>query len=244
MIKFILYDDKEENLKRTSKIINKIMIDYETEYRIEKFREYNQKLERIITKDNNDAKIYFIDIEVPGVDGMALASKIREHDWNSIIIFLTIHEEFKINALAERLMMLDYICKKNEYEKQITETTKTAIKVLDKNKKILKYKFNSIIYRIPINQILYITKIPLSKKCSINTINNEKYEIAGSISEVKKLLGKEFKQSHKSCLVNVENVKLVDSCNNIIIFKNGQSIDLLSIRMKKEFEEYVLNYNR
>lgn len=244
MIKFILYDDKEENLKRTSKIINEAMIEYETDYRIEKFREYNSKLERIITKDSSDVKIYFIDIEVPGVDGMTLASKIREYDWNSIIVFLTIHEEYKMNALAERLMMLDYICKKHDYDEQIKETIKTAAKVLDKNNKILKYKFNSITYRIPINQILYITKIPLSKKCAINTINNEKYEIGGSIDQVKELLGKEFKQSHKSCLVNVENVKLVDTCNNIIIFKNGQLIDLLSIRMKKEFEEYVLNYNR
>ena len=241
MIKFIVYDDKKENIEQTTKIINNSMMESEYDYRIEKFQNYNQHLENIISKDNS-TKIYILDIEVPEMDGISLASKIREHDWNSIIIFLTIHDEYVLNALMERLMMLDYICKKNNYKSQLNKTIKKAIEVLDKNKKIISYKFNSITYRIAINQILCITKVPLSKKCNIHTINNEKYEIGGSIDKIINMLGKEFKQSHKSCIVNIENVKLVDSCNNIIIFKNGKSIDLLSTRMKKEFEEYVMNY--
>ena len=206
MIKFVIYDDKEENLEETAKIINNSMMEYECDYRIEKFSSYNSKLEKIITKEDI-AKIYLIDIEVPGIDGLTLAAKIREHDWNSIIIFLTIHEEYVIDALTERLMMLDYICKQKEYKKQLGKSIKTAIKVLGRNEKLLRYKFNSITHRIPIVQILYITKVPLSKKCYIHTINNEKYEIAGTIEKIKQQLGKEFKQSHKSCLVNVENVK-------------------------------------
>lgn len=243
MIKFILYDDKEENIEQTAKIINNIMMESDCDYRIEKFTNYNSKLENIIKKEES-AKIYLIDIEVPGVDGMALASRIRKHDWNSIIIFLTVHDEYVINALTERLMMLDYICKKNNFKEQLNKTIKTAIKVLGKNENLLRYKFNSITHRIAINQILYITKVPLSKKCYIHTYNDEKYEIGGSINKVKSQLGKEFKQSHKSCIVNVENVKLVDTCNNVIIFKNGKTIDLLSTRMRKEFEEYVLNYKK
>lgn len=243
MIKFVLYDDKKENIKKTAEIINNSMMEFDCDYRIDKFTNYNEKLENLITKDHNP-KIYLLDIEVPGINGLTLASKIRKQDWNSIIIFLTVHKEYVVDALTERLMMLDYICKNNNYKEQLNKTIRTAIKVIDKNEKLLKYKFNSITHRIAISQILYITKVPFSKKCYIYTVNNEKYEIAGSIEKVKKLLGKEFKQSHKSCLVNVENVKLVDSCNNIIIFKNGQSIDLLSNRMRKEFEEYVLNYKK
>ena len=243
MIKFVLYDDKEENIEQTTKIINHVMMASDCDYRIEKFTKYNSELESLIKKDDI-AKIYLIDIEVPGVDGMSLASRIRKYDWNSIIIFLTVHDEFVIDALKERLMMLDYICKKDNFKEQLNNTIKTAINVLGKNEKLLRYKFNSITHRIAIKQILYITKVPLSKKCYIHTCNDKKYEIGGSINKVKSQLGKEFKQSHKSCIVNIENVKLVDTYNNIIIFKNGQSTDLLSTRMRKDFEEYVLNYKR
>lgn len=243
MIKFVIYDDKKENIEATSNIINNTMMESDCDYRIEKYTAYNSKLESTI-KDDKGAKIYLIDIEVPEVDGITLASRIRKYDWNSIIIFLTVHEEYVMEALLERLMMLDYICKKGNYKSQISKNIKTAIRILDKNEKLLRYKFNSITHRIAIKQILYITKVPFSKKCYIHTINNEKYEIGGSIDKVKRLLGKEFKQSHKSCIVNVENVKLVDTCNNIIVFKNGKSIDLLSNRMRKEFEEYVLNYKK
>ena len=159
-----------------------------------------------------------------------------------MIIFLTAYENYRKDAFSERLMILDYICKKNNYQKQLQECIKTSIIAFDKNQRLLKYKFNSITYRIPINEILYIMKVPFNKKCTIHTIKNDKYEIAGSIEKIKKELGDEFEQSHKSCLVNVENIKLIDSCSNVITFKNGKTIDLLSTRMRKKFEDYVLNY--
>lgn len=241
MIKFVLYDDKEETFKKTSSIINTTMMKYECDYRIEKFTKYDCDLEKFMRYDNSQ-KVYLLDVEVPKVTGLDLAAKIRKDDWNSIIIFLTAYEQYRKNVFSERLMILDYVCKKNGYQEQLEKCIKTSITVLNKNDRLLKYKFNSITYRIPINEILYIVKVPLNKKCAIHTIKNEKYEIAGTIEKVKKQLGKEFKQSHKSCLVNVENVKLVDSCSNIITFKNGKTIDLLSTRMRKNFEEYVLNY--
>ena len=241
MIKFILYDDEEETFTKTSSIINKIMMKYECDYRIEKFTKYDYNLEKFMKHDDSQ-KIYLLDIEVPRVTGLDLATKIRKHDWNSIIIFLTAYEQYKKNVFSERLMIFDYICKDAKYEKQLEECIKTSIVALEKNNRLLKYKFNSITYRIPINEILYIVKVPFNKKCTIYTIKNERYEIGGTIEKVKQKLGKEFKQSHKSCIVNVENIKLIDSCSNIITFKNGKTIDLLSTRMRKSFEDYVLNY--
>ena len=241
MIKYVLYDDNPETFTPTSKSINKIMMKYECDYRIEKFEKYSKELEEIINQ-KDVLKIYLLDIEVPKVDGMNLASKIRENDWNSIIIFLTAHEDFRLNAFSERLMILDYICKKEKYQEQLEKCLNIAMEALEQNTKILKYKFNSVSYRIPLNEILYVTKVPLNKKCRIFTIGGEKYEIGGNIEKVCNKLGKGFKQSNKSCIVNIENIKTIDTCNNIITFINGKSIDSLSTRMKKGFEEYVMNY--
>ena len=64
MIKFVLYDDKEETFKETSNIINTTMMNYECDYRIEKFVNYDKKMEKFIKYDNSQ-KIYLLDFEVP-----------------------------------------------------------------------------------------------------------------------------------------------------------------------------------
>lgn len=241
MLKFILYDDQEINLKKTSNIINRFMMDYDIEYRIEKFTKYDIALENLIKNDNSE-KIYLLDVEVPVVNGISLATKIRKYDWNSIILFLTAYDNYRHTVFSERLMILDYICKKYDYPTLLKDSLKIALAALDKNKNMLIYKFNSLTYRILLDEILYVVKVPLNKKCMIHTINGEKFEIAGNIKQVEKKLGRSFKQCHKSCIANVKNVRIVDTANCIITFKNGKSINLLSVRMRKSFEEYVLNY--
>jgi len=241
MLKFILYDDQEVTFKKTSNIINRFMMNYDIEYRIEKFSKYDLELDNLIKNDNSE-KIYLLDVEVPNVNGISLATKIRKHDWNSIILFLTSYNHYRNTAFSERLMVLDYICKKDDYQTILKDCLKTALTALDKNRNMLIYKFNSLTYRILLDEILYVVKVPLNKKCMIHTINGEKFEIAGNIQQVEKKLGRSFKQCHKSCIANVKNVRIVDSANCIITFKNGKSTDMLSVRMRKGFEDYVLNY--
>ncbi len=241
MIKFILYDDHAETFQRTSNIINRSMMNYEFDYRIEKYSKYDKQLENTINTDSCQ-KIYLLDIEVPMVNGISLAAKIRKKDWNSVIVFLTAHEKYRKTAFDERLMILDYVCKAKEYHRRLDETIKIAINALNKNKNTLTYKFNSVIHRLPLNDILYIVKVPANKKCTIHTVSGNTYEIGGSVAKLSKTLKGNFKQSHKSCIVNVDNILTVDSCNNIITFINGKHTNLLSSRMRKSFEEYVLDH--
>ena len=99
MIKFILYDDHAETFQRTSNIINRSMMNYEFDYRIEKYSKYDKQLENTINTDSCQ-KIYLLDIEVPMVNGISLAAKIRKKDWNSVIVFLTAHEKYRKTAFS------------------------------------------------------------------------------------------------------------------------------------------------
>ena len=242
MIKFILYDDHVETFQRTSNIINKSIVNYNCNYRIEKYSKYDKDLEKTITSGGCQ-KIYLLDVEVPKVNGISLAAKIRKKDWNSIIIFLSSYEKYRMSAFAERLMILDYVCKVGDYQKRLDETIKIAMDAINKNNNNLTYKFNSITHHIPIHDILYIVKVPANKKCIIHTINGSKYEIGGSVTKLSNNLKDNFKQSHKSCIVNIDNIKTVDSVNNIITFKNGKSTNLLSNRMRRNFEKSILKQN-
>ena len=51
-----------------------------------------------------------------------------------------------------------------------------------------------------------------------------------------------FFQTHKSCLVNLSNIRNIDYANCIIYFRNGENTDLLTITARKGLKKNVGNY--
>ena len=95
MLKFIVCEDDAEELNIAVQTITKSMMKYaDIEYKEEKFQRYNEKLEKIINEPF-DTKIYLLDVELPVVGGLEIASRIREQDDKSYIVFITAHPECK-----------------------------------------------------------------------------------------------------------------------------------------------------
>jgi two-component system response regulator AgrA len=240
MLNFIICEDNKESLNKVSTLLNKVMMPYNFDYKIHKFTQYNNTLQALIS-DTTIQKIYILDVELPEVSGLEIASEIREKDWNSVIIFLTAHTECKDDVFYSRLLAIDYIAKNVLSYSRLADTIKVVLDRLN-HEKILIFKYDSITYRIPHNSILYIEKVQSNKKCLIITEEGETYEVCETISNLLKILGKDFYQSHKSCIVNVTKIKHIDCIENFITFKNGVQTELLSYRHRKDLKEYVNNY--
>ena len=71
--------------------------------------------------------------------------------------------------------------------------------------------------------------------CIVVTKDNE-YVIRKSIVTILDELDDSFCKSHRSCIVNINNIRRVDFDNNIIYFDNS-SIDLLSRSNRKSLKE-------
>ncbi len=239
MLNFIICEDNQEYLNRIGTLLTKIMMPYNFEYRIHKFMKYEQKFRNLIN-DNTTQKVYILDVELPEVSGLEIASEIRENDWNSIIIFVTAHTECKDDIFYSRLLAIDYIAKNKLSYDRLEETIKV---VLDKfsNERVYAFNYNSVTYRIPYKNILYIEKVPRDKRVNIVTESGEVYEDANTITNLNEKLGKNFYLTHKSCLVNLKQIKHIDYSQGIITFKNGVKTDLLSKRHKKDLKNYVSN---
>jgi len=235
MLKFIIYENDEKYIEGYTNTINRVMMGYNFNYRIVKYTDFNSKLKEEM-KNNEDEKIYILDIQMPDVTGLQLASKIREFDWNSVIMFVTNYSQHKNDIFCSRLMAIDYIEKKKDYKERLAETLDIGIKALGKHD-VLVFSFNHVVYRIPTSEIMYVEKATVGKKCYILTLEGEEYEIAGSISSLQERLGSKFFRSHKSCLVNLDNIKNINYSENTITFKNDDVIDLLSVRCKKEIKK-------
>lgn len=237
MIVFVIYDDKEEMLQKFEKVVINVMNKEKIEYKIEKFKSYTKKFDSIVN-DNTYSKIYIMDIEIPNsISGIDVSKRIRRTDWDSSIILVTTYVEMGYEALKAQIMLLDFISKFNDCDKNLSNALKLAIKKVN-DKKIIVYESNGITYRLFTDDILYVVRDSVERKSIITTTYNE-FTIPDTIPEILDKLDSRFYMSHRSCIVNTTMIKSVDWKNNIISFKGGKNIDYISRDKKKGIKEYV-----
>lgn len=236
MINFIVCDDEIQIIELVKNIISKIMFKTNLEYKVHKFTDYDKKFNDII-KSNLENKIYILDIEVGKHSGLDVAKKIRDTDWNSVILILTAHAELEYLAFKSKLLLFDFISKFDLYENQMVDAITLCVeRVISNDKLIIKVdrKYEQIAY----DNILYLTYDSYSRKLKIITKSGE-YETNASLRETKEKLKGNFIYTHRDCVVNLKNVKTFDLINRKIVFKNSEETYLLSKRYVKEVKEYA-----
>lgn len=233
---FIIYEDEKKYALRYKNVIHKLLCDTILNYKVIEMNEYNKRNKEELEKIEGN-KIYILDIEVPGKTGLELARKIRNTgDWTSPIIIITSHEEFKTVGYTAKILMLNFITKNELLEKDLYETLEVALEINMSNKSLC-YTNKGELYHIPYKDILYIEKSLNDNICYVVTKNNS-YNIRKTIITLEKELSddRNFVKTHRSCIVNLKNIKHVDFENNIIDFIN-KKIDLLSRAHKKHLKE-------
>ena len=240
MLRFIVCEDNKDFLSRLCNVINRVMMPYNFEYKINKFTAYSKEVGEIIRK-KYEQKVYILDIELGEASGLEIASEIREKDLDSIIIFVTAHNECKNDIFYSRLLAIDYIPKDRLWQERFESTLVHTIKAVNR-RRVLAFDFNHNSYRVTFDDILYIEKVQDNPKCIIYVENGTKYEINSTITKLINILGPNFFQSHKSCIINIDKIKKINYADNTITFINNECVYLLSNRKKKELKEYVANY--
>lgn len=231
MINFFVCDDNEMIRKDATEIIDKVMMKNDFQYKIHLYSDYDKQF----IKDMNSSlsnKIYILDIETPSGSGIDIARKMREKDIDSILIFLTSHYEMGPSLLDDELMFLAFISKFNNQDERLISVINKALKMIGK-KQAIRFDDHGVLYTIPINDILYITKDSVTRKSIIKTDYTE-FKVNKTLTELSEILGDSFVQTHRSCFINENRRIVMDKKHKLITFDNGETIDLLSNNFKKE----------
>lgn len=237
MFQFIICDDEIMFSKSIVKLIDSIFMKNNFEYKTLTFTGYNDELGKLI-KDKSENKVYILDIEMANsISGIEIARKIREYDWNSMIIMITSHGEMGYEVLKAQIMALDFISKFDNYKLRLEKLIEKIVNQTE-SKQMIRYNNKGTSYRIDIANILYVMKEPMDRKCKIVTVNGE-YYINCTLGEIIQKLDKRFYLTHRSCIVNTKYIEHVDWAQSVIIFNNGQRIDLLARERKKGLKDYV-----
>lgn len=107
-IKIACLDDEEKVIEEISTFLSRIKKENNIDFELHTFTSPFDFLE-----SQNYFHIILLDVEMKGMNGMEVASKIREHNQDSIIIFVTNSIEFAVQGYS--VNALDYVLKPLNY---------------------------------------------------------------------------------------------------------------------------------
>lgn len=177
----------------------------------------------LVLIEDEEPDVVFIDINIPGKDGIQLAKEIKDILPDTILIFLTAYDNYAIKAFE--LKIYDYILKPYD-EKRIVESLNCALSTIIKrneneiidilnkldNKQTLKKipcESNGRIILVDVNKISFCYS-----EGEKNYVKTDK-EIYCTTKTLQELAEKtNFFRCHRSYIVNIEKVKEVYSWFN------------------------------
>jgi two-component system response regulator LytT len=191
-------DDEELFRIEFKTILDKVLVN--SEYDIDTFSGGSSLYEAFL---KNPFDLVFLDIEMPGIDGITLAKRLRAVSENVQIVFLTSHieyalEGYEVNALRYLVKPVD-MNKLSEVLKYIQDKKNNSRQIM------IKQEGEDIV--IDISDVIYIES--LDKNVRIVTSKSEyitRYNISDYEEELK---NSGFFRSHRSYLISLSKVKKI-----------------------------------
>lgn len=189
----------------------------------------------IVDKYNASHDIIFMDIEMKHLDGMKAAQRIREHDRNVVIIFITNMPQYAIEGYKVEAM--DYVLKPISAFAFSQELMKAVEKVKERQNNFLYIKKEGNVIRLNVADITYIE----SGQGHSVIYHTVKEDVVGreSMKNLEQILAPyHFSRCNSGYLVNLAFVERI--CKNDVIVAGAE---LQISRMKrKSFMETLTAY--
>jgi DNA-binding LytR/AlgR family response regulator len=207
MIKIAFCDDDMEVLHQMNELLDRYRVERNEDITYAAFQspfELLTEIEKGIRPD-----ILFLDVVMPGQNGMDVAKEIRQYDMNMKIIFLTSSPEFAVESYSVGAYFYQL---KPIWEESFFRLMDAVLAECEKKKKnslILRSKDG--ITRIDLQQLEYCEV--LGRKLLFHLENGAVLESAGSLDDLAGQLMQysNFFRPHRSFLVNMEYIQNISS---------------------------------
>lgn len=219
MIRIALCDDnKEDMLQLHQKIIE--WYRENSKNQSVSITEYSDSVYLSSVIDAGDSHdVFFLDVEMPKVDGFQLADKIRNKLPAAIIVFLTSHSELAPDGYKFRA--LRYVSKLVLSQKlpEALEAVQKEFSALESGYLVVPHYTDAL--RIPYNEILYVQHILRSSQ--IYTLRQGVIKNNRGLKTIYSVIGdKRFIYIDRSTFVNIDFIRELKG--NEIILRTGESL--------------------
>lgn len=165
-------------------------------------------------------QIYLLDIGMEGMDGLETARQIRSRDKDAVLLFVTSHGELMPEAF--QVLAFGFLVKPVQ-EDVLAGLLLSAVHLLECRHTLYSYTVRKKIYSLQLARIEYIES--LGRKVILHLTDGQKREYNGTLkAAIAKTEGLTFAQAHHSYVINLEQIKELESW--LITMQSGDRIKI------------------
>ena len=199
-----------------------------------------------------DVDILFLDIQMPGMDGMKAARILRTMGNKAILVFVTAVEEYVFQAFD--VGAVQYIVKPFDRSK-LVETIKKAVdlaierksmesalsdaKEAEEERRSFIIKSGGVNTRIIIAEIVYAEV--LEHRIILHMKDKQCIEYYGKMADLEQVAGSDFYRVHRAYLINLSYVKSYDAKTVTV---SGEEIPVARGKYQELVKSYLSYYTR
>lgn len=232
-MKCVICEDSKGDLERLSGAIQRYAQEKSLSIEVSEYStspQYRKDIDR-------EADVIFLDVEMEGYSGIDLAKIIRSIHDNQIIVFVSNHEKYAIEAFQVRAF--HYLKKPLNYE-ALSTAMDLVLKEVETKQEQDYYiaKSNGSIVQYCLQDILYFEK----QRNRLNIVmKNREVQVYGTVKEViRQVERKGFVQVNQGVIVNLKHVHMMKE--KMIYLNRGDCLSISKHRwsdVKKTYFQYL-----
>jgi DNA-binding LytR/AlgR family response regulator len=185
---------------------------------------------------NSDFELLFLDIDMPGVDGITLAKRLRASGVDIDIIYVSSKEELVFKVFD--IQPYSFI-RKNKFLEEIAGVVRSYVKSRESGEKrhfVIQQRSGDIL-TLDLNKTLYFEGEGKNQKAYM-FMNSTPLLVQSSMKELEeRLAGNGFIRVHKGFLVNYQFIDSIKNSN--VILTNGGTVPISRRNVNQVKEQYL-----
>lgn len=176
---------------------------------------------------------YFLDIDMPQLDGITLGRHLRERAPNAAIIFLSNKEEMVYSAF--RVKPLRFL-RKNRFEAEIADAVQAVLLSLrEVERKTVIFEDGNHVYRFSPHEILFVE---ILNRTLIVVRAGDSIRLRATITTAEELLVPfGFIRIHKSYLVNYRAIFTIEKKD--VLLEDGRALPISKHRYREVLQQFM-----
>lgn len=230
MLEIAIVEDEEKEASRLGNFLDR----YAEETGIELHHSWSNSAAAFLESYQCQYDLVFMDIRMPGIDGMAAAEKLREMDSAVVLIFITSLAQYAVRGYS--VDALDYILKPVGYGAFSLKMQRAVERCARKREHRLLLNTNSGAVQVRESELCYVEIFDHHIRYHTLQANYDAYGTLKSVEQ--RLPAQAFFRCNNQCIVNLRYVTKMDGCTVVV---DGREFSISRMR-KKAFLAQLHSY--
>ncbi|WMB64769.1 LytR/AlgR family response regulator transcription factor [Lactiplantibacillus pentosus] len=229
MIKVYICEDDPKQLQELEQLVSKVIIDRQLDMGFGLSSSDSHEILASVRRQSPEKAVFLLDIALNSdINGIQLASEIRDLGGRNKIIFVTTHTELSLTVFQYQVEALDFILKDfpdQLYDRlrQVLTVAQTRFKSEEQpQEELIQIKIGETIRSLEVQHVLFFESSLNPHKIVVHLDDGE-LEYYGLLKDVPDL-NDNFYRCHKSYVVNLTRIRSLDKRYRQVTMADGERV--------------------